>query len=297
MTSENNKEPWYPSKYGPGDRVGAVNNLSAEGTLYAAGLISRGISVPLSIVTHDQTPTFAPRKCQMIITQSKDGTGILKGNNQISANDDLLISHCGVGTHIDGLGHIGIEHYYYNGVHASEFVESNGIKIFGTESIPPIVTRGVLLDMTRIFGSDPIIPGTPINTPEIKEALKSQDLVIKKGDVVLLHTGWLDTMYQDSENYILSESGLGVDGACYLVDNSIVAVGADNAALEVIPFEDPDKYYPVHEMLLPRNGVYILENVNTKQLADEKIYEFMFVLGVPRFRGAVQMVANPIAIF
>ncbi len=54
--------------------------------------------------------------------------------------------------------------------------------------------------------------------------------------------------------------------------------------------------YPVHQVLLARHGVYILENMNTAELAADRAWEFMFVLGQPRFVGAVQVVINPVAI-
>ncbi len=76
----------------------------------------------------------------------------------------------------------------------------------------------------------------------------------------------------------------------------VVAVGADSAALEVIPYEDPEKTAPVHQTLLAKNGVYVLENIRTEELARDKAYEFLLVIGQPKFVGAVQMVINPIAI-
>ena len=76
----------------------------------------------------------------------------------------------------------------------------------------------------------------------------------------------------------------------------MVAVGADSTAVEVIPFENENRPFDVHQTLLARNGVYILENMWTAELAADRAYEFLFVLGQPKFKGAVQMVINPIAI-
>ena len=76
----------------------------------------------------------------------------------------------------------------------------------------------------------------------------------------------------------------------------VVAVGADNWALEVLPSENPTHAFPVHPELLAKNGVYILENMDTRALAADGVSEFLFVLGQPRFVGAVQAVINPVAI-
>jgi kynurenine formamidase len=91
------------------------------------------------------------------------------------------------------------------------------------------------------------------------------------------------------------EPGVGVEGAKYLTGKGVVAVGADTWAVEAIPFESKN-VFEVHQILLPMNGTYILENMDTAELAKDKAYEFMFVLGQPRFRGGVQSMINPIAI-
>ncbi len=114
---------------------------------------------------------------------------------------------------------------------------------------------------------------------------------------MLLHTGWLaSTAASDKKTYLEKEPGLGKEGARYLASLGVVAVGADSVAVEVIPFEDAEEAFPVHQILLARNGVYILENMDVGALAADKGYEFLFVLGQPKFAGAVQAVINPIAI-
>ena len=90
--------------------------------------------------------------------------------------------------------------------------------------------------------------------------------------------------------------GLDVDGAEYLASLGVVAVGSDTWGLDVFPNKNPDLVFPVHQVLLAKNGIYILENIRTDELVADKVNEFLFVLGQPRFVGAVQMVINPVAI-
>ena len=92
------------------------------------------------------------------------------------------------------------------------------------------------------------------------------------------------------------EPGLGVDGAKYLAQLGVVAVGSDSWAVEVLPGEIATEAFPVHQELLAKNGVYILENMDTRALAADSATEFLFVLGQPRFVGSVQAVINPVAI-
>ena len=92
------------------------------------------------------------------------------------------------------------------------------------------------------------------------------------------------------------QPGLGVGGAKYLAGLDVVAVGADTWGLEAVPGEDPDLVFSVHPELLAKNGIYILENMDVRALAADEGWEFLFVLGQPRFEGAVQAVINPVAI-
>jgi kynurenine formamidase len=289
-------EDWYPSKYGAKDLVGAANNLSPDATRAAAGLVKLGKVYALGIVTGRTTPSYPPRTYQIVVTQSNDGTGSTFGANQATANDDILMTYLGIGTQLDGLGHLGIGHRYYNGLQAKDFVAPDGLKKLGTETIPPIATRGLLLDMTKLFKQKPVKPGTAFNKREIAAALKAAGLSLRKGDVVLFHTGWLKTADKDGKKFIATQPGLGKEGAQYLAAEGVVAIGSDTAALEVIPFEAKDELFTVHQILLAKNGVHILENVDTAALAADGATEFLFVLGQPRFQGAVQMVVNPIAI-
>ena len=159
-----------------------------------------------------------------------------------------------------------------------------------------MVTRGVLLDMAAYFDKPILEPGTVFNSKQIKAAARAQKLSIESGDVVLFHTGWLNVADEDSERFMSGEPGIGVDGARYLARLGVVAVGSDTWGLEVLPTEDPAQAFPVHPELLAKNGVYILENMDTRELAADGAYEFLFVLGQPRFVGAVQALINPIAI-
>jgi kynurenine formamidase len=112
---------------------------------------------------------------------------------------------------------------------------------------------------------------------------------------VIFHTGWLSLIGKDDKRYSAGEPGLGVEGANYLTGKGVVAVGADTWGLEVLPFET-NNVFEVHQILLAKNGTYILENMNTADLAKDKGYEFLFVLGQPRWSGAVQSMINPVAI-
>ena len=287
---------WYPSRYGADDTLGAINNLSPDIVRKAAKLIKTGKTYALGVETGPTSPAYPPRQYSMTILQLDDGTGTPLGTNKATGNDDLMNLWMGIGSQIDGLGHMGINHVYYNGNKAEDFIAVTGLQKLSIDKLPPIVSRGVLIDMAKHMGQDILPAGTAFNSAEIKAAAKAQRVKIRKGDVVLFHTGWLNVMDSDPVKFMAGQPGLGVDGAKYLAKQGVVAVGADNWALEVLPGEIEGEMFPVHPELLAKNGVYILENMDTRALAADGATEFLFVLGQPRFVGAVQAVINPVAI-
>jgi kynurenine formamidase len=288
-------QDWTKSKWGPNDEIGAANYIKPELVVKAAQLVKTGKTYALGIETNSKTPAYPPRGFKITIVQPGQAGISGLGPSKTTYNDDIIDGWVGVGSQIDGLGHIGVEHVYYNGNKLADFADPSGLKKLGAEKIPPLVARGVLLDMAAHFGTDIVKEGTAFNTKEIEEVAKKQGVEIRQGDVVLFHTGWVSLIGKDNQRYNSGEPGLGVDGAKYLTGKGVVAVGADTWGLEVLPFESKN-IFEVHQILLAMNGTYILENMNTGPLAADKGYEFLFVLGVPKITGAVQGIINPIAI-
>jgi kynurenine formamidase len=290
-------DDWYPSRWGAEDTLGGLNNVTPERILAAAKLVKKGKRFALGIETNSRTPTFEPRTFNLTVVQPNQAGGATLGPTRSSYNDDLVMGWNGVGSGLDGLGHVGIEHVYYNGAKAAEFVAPDGLKKYGMESYPPMVARGVLLDMAAFYGKDIVPEGTAFNRAEIDAVLKRQGMELRAGDVVLFHTGWVTLMGKDDARYMSGEPGLGKEGALYLAEKNITAVGADNFGVEVVPFEPGNGQYDVHQIMLAKNGIFLLENMNTGPLAAEGVHEFMFVLGQPRVTGAVQAIVNPVAIY
>ena len=288
-------QDWTKSKWGPNDEIGAANYMTPELVVKAASLVKTGKTYALGIPVDSKTPAYPPRTFKITIVQPGQAGNSGIGPNKATYNDDILDTWVGIGSQIDGLGHLGIEHVYYNGNKLADFADPTGLKKLGIEKVPPMVTRGVLLDMAAHYNTDVVKEGTAFNVKEIEEVAKKQNIEIRQGDVVIFHTGWLSLIGKDDKRYSAGEPGLGVEGARYLTGKGVVAVGADTWAVEAIPFESKN-VFEVHQILLAMNGTYILENMDTAELAKDKGYEFLFVLGQPRWRGGVQSMINPIAI-
>jgi len=287
---------WCKSKYGPNDEIGAANLLTPELALAAARLVKTGKVYRLGVETNSKTPAFGPRSWAIAITQPGQVGGGGLGPTKTNYNDDIYMGYVGTGSQIDGMGHIGVDNVYYNCNKNSEFVQANGLTKLGIEKVPGIVTRGVLLDMTQYYNQNPVPEGTAYNRKEIDEQANRQGIEIRKGDVVLFYSGWLSLVGKDDKRYISAEPGIGKEGAEYLASKQVVAIGADTWGLEAIPFEKGVGIFEIHQILIPKNGIYILENIDSAELAKDKAYEFMFTLGASRMTGGVQAIINPIAI-
>lgn len=287
----------FPSKFGPNDQVGNLNHITPEKTLAAAKLVTKGKSYRLGIETNKDTPAFPPRTFALTILQPGQQAGQSLGPTKTTYNDDIILGWVGIGSQLDGLGHIGIDNVYYNCSKGAEFAQAGGLTKLGIEKVPPIATRGVLLDMAGYFNTDIVKEGTAFNRAEIEGAMKRQGLrSIERGDVVLFHTGWTKLIGKDNKRYGSVEPGLGVGGARFLAERGVAMVGADTWGLEVIPFEKDAGVFEVHQVLLPMNGIYILENMETAEMVKDQAWEFLFTLGPARITGAVQAIINPIAI-
>jgi kynurenine formamidase len=285
------------SRFGPNDEVGNLNHVTAAKTLAASKLVTRGKAYRLGIETNKDTPAFPPRTFSIIILQPGQTAGGSLGPTKTTYNDDIINGWVGIGSQLDGLGHIGIDGLYYNCNKAAEFAATDGLKKLGIEKVPAIATRGVLLDMAGYFNTEIVKEGTAFNRAEIEGAMKRQGVKsIEKGDVVLFYTGWTKLIGKDNKRYGSVEPGLGVEGAKYLASLDVAMVGADTWGLEVIPFEKNTGVFEVHQVLLPLNGIYILENMNTEEMVKDQAWEFLFTLGPSRITGAVQAIINPIAI-
>jgi kynurenine formamidase len=291
-------EKCHKSKWGPNDQIGALNNIAPDNVLAAARLVKRGKAIRMGIETNSKTPAFPPRVFNItVLTPGQEYGGSL-GETKTNYNDDIISGWVGIGSQLDGLGHIGIDGMYYNCLNGREIVSAAGMKRLGIETVPAIATRAVILDMVGLMGREPVPEGTPFNRKEIDAALKRQgNMRINRGDVVIFYTGWTKLIGKDDKKYGSVEPGLGVDGAQYLASLNVSMVGADTWGLEVVPFEDPKKIFHVHQILIPQNGIMILENVTAEEAVRDKVYEGLFTLGPSRITGAVQAIINPIFVY
>ena len=287
-----------PSKWGPEDQIGAANLVTPERVAAAARLVKKGQSHPLGIVIDSETPAYPPRSLSLqVIQPGMEGGKRLFEYDGILA-DDVVQMWFGIGSQLDGLGHLGEKGYFYNCNRDADIVKITGLARLGTHNMPPIVARGVLVNIAKHRSKDYLEAGETIGTEEIKAAAKAQGITFQEGDVILFYTGWTDAKFEsDPAAWGAAQPGIDNAAAEYLASLNPIAVGADTWGLGAIPVKKGDMTFYEHVTLLKKNGIYILETMNTGRLAEEGVTEFMFVLGQPRVRGTVQMIINPVAMW
>ena len=292
-------EDAYSSEWGPDDERGSANRITPEKVIEAAQLIEEGRIYELGRVYEAGMPLFPGRHFSLTIPGSP--TGGPMGKNNVVYHDEMVSGQIGqVGTQFDGLGHVGTridgEDVFYNGFARSEFGTASGLNRLGVEKVGVFVTRGVLIDMAGFKGVDRLPVGTVITAQDLQGALKHQSVALSEGDVVLIHTGHGSLWMVDNDEYNRGAPGIGMEAALWLAGQKVAMTGADTWPFEVIPSEDPELAFPVHQELIARRGIYNLENLDLSVLARDEVYEFAFMFAPVKFKGATGSPGNPIAI-
>lgn len=237
-------ERCQPSEWGADDEIGAANRISPASVLEAASLIKTGKIYSLGITIDSTTPAFPPRSLSLIVVQPNQQ----EGNRPFfdnTYNDDMFQGWLGIGSQIDGLGHLGYKGMYYNCNHAKDFAQITGLTKLGIEKVPPIVARGIVLDVAGHYGVDSLEAGQFFTVADVKAIEKKQGTPIREGDVVLFHTGWTEAkLKSDPQVWVSGEPGQSEEVAKYIASkrSSLLAPirGVWTSSLLRLP-SDPSK--------------------------------------------------------
>ena len=292
------------SRWGDGDQTGAAGHLLDQTTtLSALRKIQSGEIIDLSHTIEMGAPFMPPNQTPYIISSSATAKNSMKireklgAKNKVGANLERIEMTTHVGTHIDSLGHFSIGEHLYGGHSIDESVGDWGLLQLGIENIPPIITRGLCLDLSKLDGGNCLEAGRPITSDDLERACDSQNLHPEKGDVVFINTGWGKYFMNDNAKYISGEPGLNEEAAKWLTKNDVVAIGADNMAVEVLPGTNhPDIMMPVHQHCLAEAGVHLIENLALSEISARAISEFCLIMLPVKLKGASGCTIRPVAV-
>jgi kynurenine formamidase len=195
-----------------------------------------------------------------------------------------MYTHCG--THIDTLNHLGHHGTFWNGWTPDKDLGSRIWNKGGLENFPPVIARGILLDIAGLYGVEMLEDGYEVTAEDCQKAAKEAGIEFKKGDVVCVNMGRMNA-WPDFDGYLLNTPGIGLGAAKFLCEEAgAMCIAGDTIGLEVIPMKEPNSFLPVHAYMFATAGAQIMEIVDFREIAAEKQYEFAF-LGFPlKLRGA-----------
>lgn len=294
------------SPWGPSDEIGRLNLMTDASRTEVLSRIRGGRVYDLSVEYFVGMPSWQAAgdpHYRIWMTHTPHGTVIddplglgREMNEHVSYTGAAISMYTHMGTHIDALNHFGLDGRIWNGFSAADHAGDRGWRVAGVEEFPPIIARGVLIDIAAAKAMEMLPDGYRIGKRDIEQALKRQNTRIRTGDVVLLRTGRMRD-YENAEAYMRNPPGLGYAAARYLIEEAgAMIVGADNLSLEAFPSELGSDYVPVHTYLLAEQGTPIIELVYLEELSRDGVYEFAFIGGSLKLRGADAAPIRPIAL-
>ncbi|ODQ84675.1 cyclase family protein [Mycolicibacterium holsaticum] len=312
-------------RWGDDDELGTLNFITRDKVAEAAATVRQGKVIPLGGDFGSAGPQgafqFRQNPVHVMTVDGGDANTLVQyapqwlrnsvaqqlssffADNPFRFNDDMIVMPLQAGTQWDALSHVYYEDKLYNGFPADS-VTSFGAFHCGIDKVDVkgITSRGVLLDVVAHRGADVFCePGNPITPAELDDIANSQGVQIRRGDIVVVHTGWWTRFLSTGDG---AEPGSGLDWTCasWLHDNEVAAVAADNLMVE-----DPDPangvegtFLPMHMLCLRDMGLMLGEYWDLTGLAadcaGDGVYEFQLIAPPLKVVGAVGAPVSPIAI-
>ena len=209
---------------------------------------------------------------------------------------ELVLGTTHSGTHIDALCHVTCAGAWHGGDSADEHLGDHGALSLDASQLPPIIARGVLFDIPALLGLPHLEPSFAVGSAELEAAAAREEIEVRAGDVALVRTGQMQFWPDVEAMAAVQGAGLSLDGARWLSQRGVVAVGADTVMLECQPSGVEGSPQPVHLHLIHEHGIPILEWVNCEQLAAEAAHEFLFCCLPLTVVGATGSFIRPVAI-
>jgi kynurenine formamidase len=300
-TTDNTATAGNWGRWGAEDERGALNLLTDDRVLSAAKACRTGKVYPLGLpVQPEGVPLFdfrgGPRRYTLTSPSDRrlQQYGAAEG---LGAIEDVLVLPSHGITHIDALCHVFAEKTHYNGFPADDFETMSGAPRLGIENMAGFAGRAILADLPGHRGIDYLPLGEVVTGDELESCFEAQGVEVRSGDILLVRTGWIDYFrgLPQGADVPFEQPGLGYEAVEFVRSHDIAAVGADNGAIECMPF-DRGVFMGVHVELLVRLGVPLMEHLDLAGLAQDRCYESLLVVAPLSVTGAAGSPINPIAI-
>ncbi len=289
------------SPHGPNDEMGVLNTLTAAKSLAVLQRVSSGKVYDLSVDYFVGMPGLADLGMgdppyHIWMTHTPSGIKVEKlspagGPPDLALYDDAVTMSTHSGTHFDSLNHVGYGDTIFNGFEATRYLGNKGWTKAGADKIPPLITRGILLDVPATKGVAILPDAYEITIADLQQTLSKQGVTLQPGDAVLIRTGRM-TVWPDAKKFVPNEPGITRESAAWLIDNGAILLGADTMGVEKFPMAKES----VHAYVFAERGVCLLELAWLEELAKDNVYEFAFIAAPLKLRGATGSPARPLAL-
>ena len=286
-------------RWGAEDERGALNLVDPAATLRGAAACRTGRVYPLGLpISRRRTPAAfdrpAPERVTLMSPADEAEFARLGAPGGVGSSEDLLVLPSHIGTHIDALSHVYSEHRIWNGFPSSSFTPRRGAGRCGIEKSSCYAGRGVLLDVAGHEGVALLEPGRPVSGSDLEAVAAGEGVELEPGDTLLVRTGWTEALARRQALPADRQPGLARSAAEFIADHDVAVVGADNAAVEVLPFDG--SFLALHVELLVHRGVMLIEHLWLADLAADACHTFMIVVAALPVVGATGSPVNPVAV-
>ena len=297
--------------WGPNDEIGALNAITEQKVMAALKIPKQGKVYDLGVLydrSSFQWPGHSPAEVMSFRTPEglkRQDLEKISGQKLVAWHSAAVFINDNVCTQIDSLCHVtaGEDNHWYNGYKETEWGSNFGPRKACADKMPPVITRGVLIDVAGAKDQVPLPSGYPIGPDELKSVLAKQGVDIEPGDAVFIRTGilslWGEAGHDKAKLAPHDSAGITLEAAKWLVEEKgAVLIGSDTSGLECVgQCWKPGQFYPAHVYLLVEQGVYIGEFHYLEDLAKDKVYEFLYMNATNKIRGtAAGFVMRPAAI-
>lgn len=291
-------------RWGEHDELGTLNLIDDAAVRRGAAAVRTGKRLSLAIRLDQFSPQIGgvPGRVNPLRTMIAVNAQFAGTPDGFCTSDDVVTMGLQAATHWDALAHVSYSGRIYNGFPADTITAEKGATKCAIDRVSCLTTRGVLLDVARALGRDPLEPGYGVTPADLDAALELADVALEPGDAVLVRTGFIQRFKaRDRQGYAGGDQpGLTMRTSLWFREHDVAAVATDTFTFEVWPCEDPTLLLPVHLLNLRDMGLLQGQNFDLEALsadcAADGVYQFLLEASPLPFTGGCGSPVNPVAV-
>lgn len=299
-------------RWGDDDERGCLNLLDAEAARRGTACVRTGARFSLALGLGPDGPQVGQpahrynARLETLLVNERDPhvPGVW-----VSSDDAVHMPTCAA-THVDCLSHVAYDGMIWNGFPASSISPATGASRCGAETMVPVVTRGVVVDLGRLRGHealDEIDPGYAVTGDDLDEAYDAAGLRPEPGDVVLLRTGDVRHLKAGArDRYTLGDQfrfpGPSLHSVEWVRRHDLAGLVTDTYAYEAFPPPAPDWSDTLCVHMLHLRDIGLLQGQSwdlealSARCAEESRWDVLLLAAPEPIVGATSTPVAPVAV-